>query len=160
MIAHETHGREGIGFDYHNGLVLFFFLSWKKDKASILIRARDYVNTLKSRLSELEERNRTLEELMQHQCDDGGDRDDVSDEQIDIEVDINRAAAAEETSQEFHLKIVVRSGYDAMDAVLGILECLKELGDIRLATMDTGSRATTLALQMKVSIYSSCMIYQ
>ncbi|XP_039803385.1 putative transcription factor bHLH041 [Panicum virgatum] len=123
----------------------------KKDKASILIRARDYVNTLKSRLSELEERNRTLEELMQHQCDDGGDRDDVSDEQIDIEVDINRAAAAEETSQEFHLKIVVRSGYDAMDAVLGILECLKELGDVRLATMDTGSRATTLALQMKTS---------
>jgi len=116
------------------------------------------VNTLKSRLSELEERNRRLVELMQRQCDDGGDRDDVSYEKI--EVDINRAAAAEETSQEFHLKIVVRSGYDAMDAVLGILECLKELGDIRLATMDTGSRATTLALQMKVSIYSSCMIYQ
>ena len=107
------------------------------------------MNTLKSRLSELEERNRTLEELMQHQCDDGGDRDDVSYEKI--EVDINRAAAAaDETSHEFHLKIVVRSGYDAMDAVLGILECLKELGDVRLATMDTGSRATTLALQMKV----------
>ena len=118
------------------------------------------MNTLKSRLSELEERNRRLVELMQRQCDDGGDRDDVSDEQIDIEVDINRAAAAEETSQEFHLKIVVRSGYDAMDAVLGILECLKELGDVRLAAVDTGRRATTLALQMKVSIYSSCMIYQ
>ncbi|XP_025809513.1 putative transcription factor bHLH041 isoform X2 [Panicum hallii] len=122
----------------------------KKDKASILIRARDYVNTLKSRLSELEERNRTLVEL-QHQCDDGGERDDVSDEQI--EVDINRAAAgaAEETSQEFHLKIVVRSGCNAMDAVVGILECLKELGDVRLADMDTGSRGTTLALQMKTS---------
>ncbi|PUZ64369.1 hypothetical protein GQ55_3G138600 [Panicum hallii var. hallii] len=120
----------------------------KKDKASILIRARDYVNTLKSRLSELEERNRTLVEL-QHQCDDGGERDDVSDEQI--EVDINRAAAAEETSQVFHLKIVVRSGCNAMDAVVSILECLKELGDVRLADMDTGSRGTTLALQMKTS---------
>jgi len=109
------------------------------------------VNTLKSRLSELEERNRTLEELMQHQCDDGGDRDDVSDEQIDIEVDINRAAAAaDETSHEFHLKIVVRSGCNAMDAVVAILECLKELGDVRLAVVDTGRRATTLALQMKV----------
>ncbi|RLN29113.1 uncharacterized protein C2845_PM05G26420 [Panicum miliaceum] len=121
----------------------------KKDKASILMRARDYVNTLKSRLSELEERNRTLVELQQ-QCDDGGDRDDVSDEQI--ELDINRAAeAAEETSQEFHLKIVVRSGCDDMDAVVGsILESLKELGDVRLAAMDTGSRATTLKLHMKV----------
>ncbi|KAG2625146.1 transcription factor MYC2-like [Panicum virgatum] len=121
----------------------------KKDKASILIRARDYVNTLKSRLSELEERNRRLVELMQRQCDDGGDRDDVSDEKI--EVDINRAAAADETSHEFHLKIVVRSGCNAMDAVVAILECLKELGDVRLAAADTGRRATTLALQMKTS---------
>jgi len=132
----------------HQLTILFFFLSWQKDKASILIRARDYVNTLKSRLSELEERNRRLVELMQRQCDDGGDRDDVSYEKI--EVDINRAAAADETSHEFHLKIVVRSGCNAMDAVVAILECLKELGDVRLAAVDTGRRATTLALQMKV----------
>ena len=85
---------------------------------------------------------------MQRQCDDGGDRDDVSDEKI--EVDINRAAAADETSHEFHLKIVLRSWCNAMDAVVAILECLKELGDVRLAVVDTGRRATTLALQMKV----------
>ncbi|OEL14967.1 hypothetical protein BAE44_0024014 [Dichanthelium oligosanthes] len=119
----------------------------KKDKASILMRARDYVNTLKSRVSELEERNRMLVEL-QHHCNNGGDRDDVSGEKI--EIDINRATAGE-TSQKFQLKIVVRSGCNAMDAVVSILECLKEIGDVRLAAMDTGSRATTLTLQMKTS---------
>ncbi|WVZ96905.1 hypothetical protein U9M48_042485 [Paspalum notatum var. saurae] len=73
----------------------------KKDKASILIRARDYVNTLRSRVSELEERNRMLEEL-QHHCTRGGDPD--SDFNQKIEVDIDRAAA-KGASQEFPPKI-------------------------------------------------------
>nr|CAB3460476.1 unnamed protein product [Digitaria exilis] len=121
----------------------------KKDKASILIRARDYVNTLKSRVSELEERNRRLVEL-QHHCNNGGDRDEVSDGRI--EVDIDRAAVVEETSQEYYnLKIVVRSGCNATDAVVVILECLKGIGEVRLEAMDTGSGATTLTLQMKTS---------
>ncbi|KAF8726957.1 hypothetical protein HU200_019444 [Digitaria exilis] len=121
----------------------------QKDKASILIRARDYVNTLKSRVSELEERNRRLVEL-QHHCNNGGDRDEVSDGRI--EVDIDRAAVVEETSQEYYnLKIVVRSGCNATDAVVVILECLKGIGEVRLEAMDTGSGATTLTLQMKTS---------
>nr|CAB3464196.1 unnamed protein product [Digitaria exilis] len=122
----------------------------KKDKASILIRARDYVNTLKSRVSELEQRNRMLVELQHHNCNNGGDRDDVSDERI--EVDIDRAAVVEETSQEYYnLKIVVRSGCNATDAVVVVLESLKEIGEVILEAMDTGSGATTLTLQMKTS---------
>ncbi|KAJ1262073.1 hypothetical protein BS78_09G079500 [Paspalum vaginatum] len=117
----------------------------KKDKASILIRARDYVNTLRSRVSELEERNRILVE-MQHHCTHGADGDNVSSQKI--EVDIERAAA-EGTSLEFHLKILVGSGCRAMDAVVSILERLKEMGDVRLVAMDTGRKATTLKLHMK-----------
>lgn len=119
--------------------------SWQKDKASILIRARDYVNTLKARVSELEEENRMLVEL-QHHCNNGGD---VSGRKIQVDIDINREAERE-TSQEFHLKIVVGSECNAMDAIVSILECLKEIGDVRFVAMDTGSRATTLTLQMKV----------
>ncbi|CAL4895315.1 unnamed protein product [Urochloa decumbens] len=119
----------------------------KDNKASILIRARDYVNTLKSRVSELEERNRMLVGLQRHCNNNGVDQDHhVSDEEI--EVNIHRATAGD-ISQEFHLKIVVKSGCNAMDAVVGILECLKKIGDVRLAAVDTGSRTTTLTLQMK-----------
>ena len=54
--------------------------------ASILIRARDYLNTLKSRVSELEERNRMLVELQRH-CNNGVDRDFVSGEEIEVNID-------------------------------------------------------------------------
>ncbi|XP_066368787.1 uncharacterized protein [Miscanthus floridulus] len=123
----------------------------KKDKASILIRARDYVSTLESRVSELEEKNRMLIELL-HRHDNGGDPGDVSGKKIEVDIDINReSCAVKETSQEFRLKIMVGSECNAMDAVVSILECLKEIGDVRLLSMDTGSRATTLTLQMKSS---------
>jgi hypothetical protein len=125
-------------------------LSWQKDKASILIRARDYVSTLKSRVSELEEKNRILVELL-HRRNNGGDPGDVSGKKIEVDIDINReASAVKETSQEFRLKIMVGSECNAMDAVVSILKCLKEIGDVRLVAMDTGSRSTTLTLQMKV----------
>ncbi|CAN6327091.1 unnamed protein product [Urochloa humidicola] len=117
----------------------------KDNKASILIRARDYVNTLKSRVSELEERNRMLVESQRH-CKNGVDPGHVSDEEIEVNID---RATAGDISQEYHLKIVVKSGCNAMDAVVGIIECLKEVGDVRLAAVDTGSRSTTLRLQMK-----------
>ncbi|CAD6272602.1 unnamed protein product [Miscanthus lutarioriparius] len=118
----------------------------KKDKASILIRARHYVTTLESRLSEIEEKNRMLVELLHHR-NNGGDPGDVSSKKIEVDIDINREAfEVKETSQEFRLKIMVGSECNALDAVVSILECLKETGDVRLVSMDMGSRATTLTL--------------
>jgi hypothetical protein len=116
------------------------------DKASILTTARDYVNTLKSRVSELEESNRMLVELQRHHNNGVDDPDDdVSREEIQVSID--RA-----TAEEVYLKTVVRTGCNAMDAVVGILGCLKEIGDVRLAAMDTGNRSTTLTLLIKVQI--------
>jgi len=107
------------------------------------------VSTLKSRVSELEEKNRMLVELLHHR--NNGGEGDVSGKKIEVDININReACAVGETSQEFRLKIMVGSECNAMDAVVSILECLKEIGDVRLVAMDTGSRSTTLTLQMKV----------
>ncbi|KAL6619889.1 hypothetical protein ACP70R_035028 [Stipagrostis hirtigluma subsp. patula] len=110
----------------------------KKDKASILIRARDYVNTLKLRVAKLEEKNRMLEES-HHRHDDNNDSDEH------IEVDICRTAGEGtlENSQEFHLKMVLRSGCNSMDAVVDTLQCLKEIGDVRLVAMGTGSSSSS-----------------
>ncbi|KAL6865189.1 hypothetical protein ACP4OV_016340 [Aristida adscensionis] len=129
----------------------------KKDKSSILIRARDHINALKCRVSELEEKNKMLTELQLQR--DEGDEDDY-DSCENIEVDISRTTTKEtlESSQEFHVKIVVRSGFNAMDVVLGTLQRLKEIGDVSLVAMDTGSsgprpgqdfRQATMTLQLK-----------
>jgi hypothetical protein len=120
-------------------------LPWQKDKASTLIRARDYVNTLKFRVSELEEKHRMLIES-QLRGGNGSQKDDHTVGQI--EVDITNKAAQEEASQECRLKIVVGSGGNiAMDAVVTILQCLKEIGDVRLVAMDTPSTSSGLPLE-------------
>jgi hypothetical protein len=114
-------------------------LPWQKDKASTLIRARDYVNTLKFRVSELEEKQRLLVES-QLGGGNSGQKDDHSVGQI--EVDITNKAA-----QECRLKIVLGSGGNAMDAVVTILQYLKEIGDVRLVAMDTPSTSSGLPLE-------------
>jgi hypothetical protein len=107
------------------------------------------VNTLKSRVSELEEKNRVLVESELH----GGnscEQDDYSSEQT--AVDIIRAAATGETSQKNRLKIAVGSGQNAMDAVATILKHVKEIGDVRLVAMDTGSSSSDLSPGKDVQI--------
>lgn len=58
--------------------------SSKKDKASTLMRARDYVSTLQSRVSELEEKNRMMLVQLQHR------RNDVSPNKIEVDIRSNR----------------------------------------------------------------------
>ncbi|EEC68185.1 hypothetical protein OsI_36141 [Oryza sativa Indica Group] len=108
----------------------------KKDKASVLMRAKDYVNVLKGRIAELEEKNRKLSESQQlHAGDgDGGERDDRPDDDK-IEVNMSRSPADHDSKcQELHLKIVLgsSSGCSAMDAVAGILQGLNEKRDVSL----------------------------
>ncbi|CAD6343711.1 unnamed protein product [Miscanthus lutarioriparius] len=76
--------------------------SSKRDKTSILMRARDYINSLKSRVSELEEKGMALESQLWI---DYGDEQDVNGSPEKIEVGISRAVA-EETTQDHCLKIV------------------------------------------------------
>jgi hypothetical protein len=117
-------------------------LTWQKDKTSTLIRARDYVNTLKSRVLELEEKNKILVESELHGHN-SGEQDAYSSEQTAVA--IIRASATGETSQKNFLKIAVGSGQNAMDAVATILKRVKEIGHVRLVAMDTGSSSSDLS---------------
>uniref|UniRef100_J3M4R3 BHLH domain-containing protein n=1 Tax=Oryza brachyantha TaxID=4533 RepID=J3M4R3_ORYBR len=126
----------------------------KKDKASILMRAKDYVNVLKARVAELEEKNRMLAEsqsqLHAGDGDGGGElqvddkRDDDDDGGDRIEVDVGRSAAegTADKCQELHLKIVLgsSSACSAMDAVAGILKGLNEKRDARLLATGSSGR--------------------
>ncbi|KAG8067439.1 hypothetical protein GUJ93_ZPchr0005g15750 [Zizania palustris] len=126
----------------------------KKDKASVLIRAKDYVNALMARITELEEKNKMLAES-QHHAGDGEQYDEAAGNGSTEEVDIGKSAEAEATlpavpgpCQELHLKIVLgssssSSGCSAMDAVAGILQGLNEMRDANLLAMNRGSTSSS-----------------
>uniref|UniRef100_A0A0E0KZJ3 BHLH domain-containing protein n=1 Tax=Oryza punctata TaxID=4537 RepID=A0A0E0KZJ3_ORYPU len=127
----------------------------KKDKASVLMRAKDYVNVLKARIAELEEKNRKLAES-QVNAGDGEQDDDKPDDEI--EVNIGRSAAEDgipaDKCQELHLKIMLGSSSrcSAMDAVAGILQGLNEKRDVSLlATGNASSSGGRLLPRAKCS---------
>ncbi|KAL6838774.1 hypothetical protein ACP4OV_031488 [Aristida adscensionis] len=143
----------------------------KKDKTSILIRAREYVRSLESRVSELEAKNKSLEsQLTRRDGGDGkgaaaaGDSNDAAGENVQVE--ITRAVAKEEPAVERRelctLKIAVRPRCDMTEVVVKTLQCLKEKmgGDVSLVAMSTtaaamssgrggASRRDVLTLQLK-----------
>lgn len=118
----------------------------KKDKTSILIRAREYVRSLEAKVAELEEKNKSLESRLTHRDgrrkdgSSGGDDHD-SGETAKVQVEITRAANEEQLCT---LKIAVRSprppsSPNMTDVVVRTLQCLKEqIGDgVSLVAMST-----------------------
>ena len=139
----------------------------QKDKTSILIRAREYLRSLESKVAELEEKNTLLESRLAR-GDDGSRKDaaDSGDEKVQVEItreakDVRAAAAAGEPRDDLcTLKIAVSSPCNMTDVAVRTLQCLKEqIGDgVSLVAMSTsgGAEASTtsaradLTLQIKV----------
>ncbi|KAF8705707.1 hypothetical protein HU200_030902 [Digitaria exilis] len=150
-------------------------LPCQKDKTSILIRAREYVKSLEAKVSELEEKNRSLESRLDSRssgdgaCQDaGGDRNSGEKQ---VQVEITRSAAAKGAEQQRDdlctVKIVVRSPCNMTDVVLRTLQCLREqIGDgVSLVAMSTsggsgagpttgGKNTSTLADELTLQIKS------
>ena len=125
----------------------------QKDKTSILIRAREYVRSLESKVAELEEKNRLLESRLARgddSSDDGSRKDaaDSGDEKVQVEItreakDVRAAAAAGEPRDDLcTLKIAVSSPCNMTDVAVRTLQCLKEqIGDgVSLVAMSTPYR--------------------
>ncbi|XP_044346129.1 putative transcription factor bHLH041 [Triticum aestivum] len=130
----------------------------KKDKTSILITAREYVNSLKSKVCDLEEKNKALQaQLAECARGAGVARDDPE----KVEIQITRAAADREdgttTSEVCTVKIAARPAHgNTMDVVLRTLQCLNDqMGedDVSLVAMSTndgdGLTGAFLAMQLK-----------
>ena len=125
----------------------------QKDKTSILIRAREYVRSLESKVAELEEKNRLLESRLvrgDDSSDDGSDKDAAAEDsgKNKVHVEITRAAkevrpaAAEPPRELCTLKIAVSSPCNMTDVAVRTLQCLKEqIGDdVSLVAMSTPYR--------------------
>ncbi|XP_006645600.2 uncharacterized protein LOC102700011 [Oryza brachyantha] len=140
----------------------------KKDKTSILIRAREYVKSLESKLSELEKKNRELEARLAMAKNDGsetaaaaaaapdaaGDDTKREDELVEIELTSGGAGAAVGSGQDEEtcctLNVAVTpppsrrgggGGMSTTDVVLRTLQCLREqIGDgASLVAMSTSA---------------------
>jgi len=125
----------------------------QKDKTSILIRAREYVRSLESKVAELEEKNRLLESRLvrgDDSSDDGSGKDAAAEDsgKNKVHVEITRAAkevrpaAAEPPRELCTLKIAVSSPCNMTDVAVRTLQCLKEqIGDgVSLVAMSTPYR--------------------
>ncbi|KAL5223199.1 hypothetical protein ABZP36_027912, partial [Zizania latifolia] len=136
----------------------------KKDKTSILIRAREYVKSLESKLTELEEKNRALEAQLASRARAAVAKDEdetaptdqasrkVDQDVVELEVTSGGAGAAageEESTETCTLNVAVttppsRGGGGIMsttDVVLRTLQCLREqIGDgASLVAMSTSA---------------------
>ncbi|KAJ0964536.1 hypothetical protein J5N97_025674 [Dioscorea zingiberensis] len=113
----------------------------KKDKASILANARDYLNTLKTEISEINEKNKMLEKKLMI-------TEEIAeiavDSNEDFRVQITRPSESTSQGQRIILRIEVREECDIITLVLRVLECLKSTGFISLVSID----ASTLSQQM------------
>ncbi|XP_037471861.1 putative transcription factor bHLH041, partial [Triticum dicoccoides] len=134
----------------------------KKDKTSILITAREYVKSLKSKVCDLEEKNKALQAQLA-ECARAAGRVEEDDAEK-VEIQITRAAADREdgttTSEVCTVKIAARPAHgNTMDVVLRTLQCLNDqMGeeDVSLVAMSTsygdgvnGLTGAFLTMQLK-----------
>ncbi|KAM0835681.1 hypothetical protein ACQ4PT_062788 [Festuca glaucescens] len=128
----------------------------KKDKTSILIIAREYLNSLKSKVSDLEEKNQALQaQLAQRATSDASAREDKAEarEQVEIQITTTEGDQSEEVCTVKIAMRPVRS--NTTDTVLRTLQCLKEqmAEDVSLMSMrtDDGPHRASLTLHLKLA---------
>ncbi|URE45626.1 hypothetical protein MUK42_01693 [Musa troglodytarum] len=153
-IISERRRRKKINDCFH-ALRLLLPPGSKKDNVSVLENTKTYLNSLKARLSELEEGNQMLERQLKST----DEADEVSDSNERLEVQISRSSEFKSEAQQINLSLIVREECDMIDLVLRALRLLKEMRDVILISMDASTRSPSgnifaranLKLQVKVS---------
>ncbi|XP_074580424.1 putative transcription factor bHLH041 [Curcuma longa] len=145
----ERKRREKLNENFH-ALRLLLPAGSKKDKASVLADTKNYLNSLRAQIKELEERNQMLE-LMQSL--EGGI--DESNEKVEVQI-IRTAESTSPASQFINLKLVVivREECEMMNLVVHVLEWLKQREDAtHLVAMEARTaRQSTGAILSRVSV--------
>ncbi|KAJ3692001.1 hypothetical protein LUZ60_012351 [Juncus effusus] len=115
----------------------------KRDKASVLVNTKDYLNTLIKQISELEERNKNLEAQLNR----SEQTLEIGESSERVQVAITRASESNSSSQRINLHIVLRDiECDFNELIIRTLECLKkEISLSSLVSVDASSESPRFA---------------
>uniref|UniRef100_A0ACD5VRD9 Uncharacterized protein n=1 Tax=Avena sativa TaxID=4498 RepID=A0ACD5VRD9_AVESA len=135
----ERKRREKLNDSFH-GLRTVLPPGSKKDKTSILIIAKEYVKSLKSKVCELEEKNQALQAQLALRPTSGAaaeEEEAESGEKVEIQITPTEGDQSEEACT---VNISTPARGNTTNVVLRTLQCLKDrVGeDVRLVSMSTG----------------------
>lgn len=110
----------------------------KKDKASVLLNALDYLSNLKIEVMDLKQKNEVLEARSSN----GASEEAIGDSSDEKSVVQISSVPSESTSdeQEIELQVTVRGDCNIIDLILDILEYLKLVHEVTLLFMDADTK--------------------
>ncbi|XP_022987667.1 putative transcription factor bHLH041 isoform X2 [Cucurbita maxima] len=112
----------------------------KKDKGSVLTTTREYMSSLKAQVAELSRRNQQLEaQLLQSAKD---EETSVFSQEERFRVGISQVSESTSEGQIIDLHITTRGESPLTDMVIGVLEFLKPLNNVRVVSMEGNTQLT------------------
>jgi hypothetical protein len=124
----------------------------------MLIIAREYVNSLKSKVRELEDKNQALQSQLARRVTGAEEEEAGAGEKVEIQITRSAATEHDQTGEVCTVHISTTPARSTTtDVVLRTLQCLKEqIGeDVSLVSMSTDDRPhrANLTLHLKVVLY-------
>ncbi|XP_042387124.1 putative transcription factor bHLH041 [Zingiber officinale] len=128
----ERRRREKLNDSFHR-LSMILPPSSKKDKASVLIDARNYLKTLRAQILVLQEKNRKLEAHLPNK-----EMADQGYKAGNVQVEVLKLGSEEPRSQleQIHIKIAVGVECNIVNLILHVLECLRGMRVVSIASVD------------------------
>ncbi|KAG1346341.1 putative transcription factor bHLH041 [Cocos nucifera] len=120
----------------------------KKDKGSVLTSTRNYLNTLKAQIYELEEKNRKLEMQLVSM----NEARETTGWSGRVKVQIMKASDLSTELQHINVGLTVKAACDIIALVLHVLERLKEMGLSSLLSVDAYTYSSQMNLFARVNI--------
>ncbi|KAG6505935.1 hypothetical protein ZIOFF_031248 [Zingiber officinale] len=118
----------------HFSIIFTVDVLLQKDKASVLIDARNYLKTLRAQILVLQEKNRKLEaHLPNKEMADQGYKAGNN-----VQVEVLKLGSEEPRSQleQIHIKIAVGVECNIVNLILHVLECLRGMRVVSIASVD------------------------
>ncbi|XP_062229078.1 putative transcription factor bHLH041 isoform X2 [Phragmites australis] len=119
----------------------------KKDQATVLANATEYMNKLIAQVSNLEENNRRLEaelglpgQTQQTESDDSSER-----VQVDVTTGASASTSTSDKPREVSIRVTVRVDCDLPELVIAMLARIKEMGRFAVVTVSARQRSSAHA---------------
>lgn len=115
----------------------------QKDKGSVLITTRDYLSSLKAQVAELSRKNQQLEAQLLQSAKTEEERREFSQESDRLfRVRVSNVPESTSERQIIDLHIATRGETPLTNIVIGILEFLKRLDNVRVVSMEGNTQLT------------------